>query len=317
MAGDPKHDPRSTLRTEEQLRKRSAERLAIRRARQIKRRRITAVVLVLAVISGMIALSVMASSGGGGHTAKPVAADGRPWVPAIAVAASGAVTEEAILGVQSRLSFLAHGGTARKEIALTFDDGPSPFTLKILRVLRAHHARGTFFHVGTMIAEDPHVEAALARSAFAEVGNHTLAHARLDRLSPDDQNAQILGGAQAIISAGGRVPRLFRPPYGMFNQVTLDALKKIGELPVVWSIDSQDYTKPGARAIADRVVSLAEPGSIVLMHDGGGDRTQTLDALPSILDRLTKRGFTFVTVAQMLVDNPPPSGQDRPAKSAL
>jgi peptidoglycan/xylan/chitin deacetylase (PgdA/CDA1 family) len=111
---------------------------------------------------------------------------------------------------------------------------------------------------------------------------------------------------------GDRFPRLFRPPYASFDRATLRLLREYRMLMVMWSIDSEDYTRPGAREIVRNVVEKARPGAIVLMHDAGGDRSQTVAALPAIVHKLRRRGYRFVTVPRMLLDDPPPEDQRLP-----
>ena len=106
------------------------------------------------------------------------------------------------------------------------------------------------------------------------------------------------------------VPRLFRPPYGSFNDETVSLLDQRSALMVLWSVDTGDYENPGWEVIADRALAEVRPGSVILLHDGGGDRAQTLVALPLILEGLEGRaGLRPVTVPQLLADNPPPRDQ--------
>ncbi|HMS71875.1 MAG TPA: sugar transferase [Baekduia sp.] len=277
-----------------------AERAAA--ARTFRRRRIVAGVVLVAVLAA-VALGVRAVvSGGSDEPTQPVVAfefqrfDVPQWL----------VKDAAVARAQRRLDFVARGGAKRKEIALTFDDGPTPYTPQILKVLTRYSAHATFFQVGKQVREHPEITARMAKMRGIEIGNHTDAHARLDRISEGEQEQEIAGGAQAIISAGGAAPRLFRPPYGATNSDTLKILDRLHELSGMWAIDSADYTRPGVKAIVDEVVSKAQPGSVVLMHDGVENRAQTVAAIPKIIQRLRKRGYQFVTVSEMLFDNPPP-----------
>src|SRR5207248_4636362 len=104
--------------------------------------------------------------------------------------------------------------------------------------------------------------------------------------------------------AGGPNPVLFRPPYGSFNATTLSILHSQKLLMVLWSVDTSDYARPGVDAIVKSAVSGAGPGAIVLMHDGGGDRSETVAALPRIIRGLRRRGFHLVTVSQLLAADP-------------
>jgi peptidoglycan/xylan/chitin deacetylase (PgdA/CDA1 family) len=124
---------------------------------------------------------------------------------------------------------------------------------------------------------------------------------------------EIGGSAHTIEATGGPYPRLFRPPYGAYDDATLRELHHRGMLMVLWSISSRDWTLPGTRVIVHRVLTGAAPGAIVLMHDAGGvSRSQTIAALPAIVHTLRRRGYRFVTVPQMMRLAPPPRGRPRP-----
>ena len=110
----------------------------------------------------------------------------------------------------------------------------------------------------------------------------------------------------------GPRPRLFRPPYGAFNATTFRELHHLHMLMVLWSVDTADYTMPGVQAIVQRALSGAKPGAIILMHDGGGNRSETIAALPAIVSGLRKRGLRPATVPQLLLDDPPSRGQPIP-----
>ncbi len=208
-------------------------------------------------------------------------------------------------------SYVHLAGRRRREVALTFDDGPGPYTRGILRVLTRLHARATFFVIGRWARAYPELVAAEVR-AGCEVGDHTETHPPLALLSAAAQAAEISHAGQAIHDAGAPYPVLFRPPYGSFDQTTLGILRQQRMLMVLWSADTKDYTRPGVRQIVYTAVSGAQPGAIILMHDGGGDRTETTAALPRIIMRLRERGFQLVTVAQLIAADPPPTNQPPP-----
>jgi peptidoglycan/xylan/chitin deacetylase (PgdA/CDA1 family) len=208
-------------------------------------------------------------------------------------------------------SYVRLAGRRRREVALTFDDGPSKYTAQILRVLRRMHAVATFFVIGRWARVYPQLVAAEVQ-AGSEIGDHTETHPALGLLSPIAQAAQITQGAQAIHDAGAPYPVLARPPYGSFDQATLQTLHAHRMLMVLWSADTKDYTRPGVHQIVYTAVSGAQPGAIILMHDGGGDRADTVAALPRIITRLRQRGFRLVTVSRLIADNPPPANQPPP-----
>jgi peptidoglycan/xylan/chitin deacetylase (PgdA/CDA1 family) len=258
-----------------------------------------------ATIALLVALFGMLAASGDDRTAIGITT--RESKPAATKTPKEVVEAAAVRKAQERLKFVARGGDNRKEIALTFDDGPTPFTPKILKVLERYGAHATFFQYGVQVDEHPELTYKMARMQGIEIGNHTQLHPRLDKLSKREQQENIIGGAQTIIDVGGTAPHLFRPPYGATNADTYSILDKVHQLSVMWSIDSRDYTRPGVRAIVDGVVRNAHPGAIVLMHDGVTQREQTVAALPQILSRLKERGYKFVTVSELLVDNPPPA----------
>lgn len=194
---------------------------------------------------------------------------------------------------------------------MTFDDGPSRYTPEILRVLRHMHAPATFFVVGRWALAYPRLVADEVR-AGSEVGDHTENHPPLAELSPVAQTAEITQAGDAIDRAGAPNPVLMRPPYGSFDQSTLQVLRAERMLMVLWSADTSDYIRPGVSKIIYTAVSGAQPGAIILMHDGGGDRSETVAALPRIIVRLRQRGFRLVTVSQLIADDPPSANQPPP-----
>jgi peptidoglycan/xylan/chitin deacetylase (PgdA/CDA1 family) len=132
------------------------------------------------------------------------------------------------------------------------------------------------------------------------------------RLSAHDQHEELFDQSARIELAGGPKPDLFRPPYGSFNATTFSELRSMHLLMVLWSVDTGDYAQPGVSAIVQRALEGAKPGAIILMHDGGGNRSQTIAALPEVIRQFRARGFHLVTVPQLLADDPPPAGQPLP-----
>jgi peptidoglycan/xylan/chitin deacetylase (PgdA/CDA1 family) len=200
-------------------------------------------------------------------------------------------------------TLLRRGNRHEREIALTFDDGPSPYTRAILRILRRAHVRATFFPVGYSLDRWPRSLAAEARAGHV-VGDHTLHHPPLARLSFRDQLHEIRGEARRLRHRHIPSPRLVRPPYGSYDRRTVTIARRLRMLVVMWSVDSEDYTRPGRGAIVRNVLAGARPGAIVLMHDGGGPREQTVAALPTVIRRLRRRGFRLVTVPELLLRGP-------------
>jgi chitin deacetylase len=183
-----------------------------------------------------------------------------------------------------------------KVIALTFDDGPLPrYTRKVLEILKAHDARATFFMLGSELKSSPAV-ARDVRDAGHAVGNHSWSHP----VRSKDPGGEVGRTDTEIRKLLGVDTTLFRPPYGILNNGLAKAAATHGEAVLLWSVDTNDWKRPGASKIASRVIHGAHPGAIVLMHDGGGNRSQTVAALPVILDTLAKRGYRFVTVPELL-----------------
>jgi peptidoglycan/xylan/chitin deacetylase (PgdA/CDA1 family) len=197
------------------------------------------------------------------------------------------------------------GGRQQREVALTFDDGPSPYTPAVIAVLRRLHVPATFFQTGTSIANFP--RAARAELALGlSIGDHTETHPFLASLAPRAQRAEIIADAHRIHAYGAPYPRLFRPPYESFDPATVGLVRAAHMLMVLWSVDTRDFSRPGVGQIVATAVSGAGPGAIILMHDGGGPRDQTVAALPRVIAILRARRYRLVTVGRLLLDDPPP-----------
>ncbi len=186
-----------------------------------------------------------------------------------------------------------NGSRGRKRVALTFDDGPSPYTPKVLKVLEHKHARATFFEIGAQVPGRTSASRAVIESGN-EIGNHSLHH------ESHPGSASMAETSRRIERATGFEPCLFRPPGGAFNSRVVSDAHGLGMTTIVWDVDPADWSTPGTDAIYGRVVSHARPGSIVVMHDGGGNRSQTVAALPRIINTLRGRGYRFVTVSKLL-----------------
>jgi peptidoglycan/xylan/chitin deacetylase (PgdA/CDA1 family) len=244
-------------------------------------------------------------------TAAPEA-DGRPGTTSTAAAAerrrasraAGAAVDRAL----RRTWFAERGARRTREVALTFDDGPGPDTPRLLSWLRRHRVPATFFLLGSAARRDPATVRRILREGHA-VGAHTSSHALLPRLSAAGQRAEIAGSARDIEAITGRRVRLFRPPYGGFDATTRAILREERMLMVLWTVDTRDFERPGSARIAYTALSGARAGSIVLMHDGGGRRAQTLKALTRIVKGVRSRGLRLVTVPDLLAGAPVPRDQ--------
>jgi peptidoglycan-N-acetylglucosamine deacetylase len=267
---------------------------------------------VAALILGAIA------GAGGGTVARPAASLAPGFFARIQTlagtgqgsftAAEKAAENAAIDRTIATTPYVRVAGAQHKEIALTFDDGPGPYTPQVLSVLERKNSPATFFEVGV---EERYFHAATSQIVADgyPIGDHTEAHAPMSKLSPADQQTQLVQQISAMGAFGAAFPRMFRPPYGLFNAATLKLLKKYRMLMVLWTIDTSDYRQPGVSTIVNSVLSAARPGAIVLMHDAGGVRTETVAALPRIISRLRARGYKLVTVPRLLLDNPAPANQ--------
>ncbi|WP_354701359.1 polysaccharide deacetylase family protein [Paraconexibacter sp. AEG42_29] len=211
----------------------------------------------------------------------------------------------AVLAVGKAVGPIRHGGGARHMVALTFDDGPGPFTGPLLAVLRRTNTPATFFQVGRNLDENPLPARATTLLDEVELADHTYTHNSLVTMDFGKQQDEIVSSAATMQAHGEAAPRLFRPPYGAYNQDTLRLMNERGMAMILWSVDSEDYTRPGVDRIVDNVMKAVKPGSIILMHDGGGERSQTVAAVAKIIKRLRGRGYGLVTVPELLLKDPP------------
>lgn len=206
--------------------------------------------------------------------------------------------EKLLLQKQNR--YLEHGNEKLPEIALTFDDGPDPFfTPQILDVLRDYKAQATFFCIGLNIRSYPSIVKRICDEGHI-VANHTWSHPYLPSLSKSDSVWQLTTTTCMIEQVIGVQPAFFRPPYGSYDLATLMGINSCNLVTTLWSLDSKDWSKPGIEAIVERIINNTRNGSIVLMHDGGGDRSQTTKALPIILEWFREHHFRLVTLPQIL-----------------
>lgn len=186
-----------------------------------------------------------------------------------------------------------NGSRQRNVVALTFDDGPSEYTPGFLQVLREKHVPATFFEIGQEMSRYPATMRQILREGD-EIGNHTMHHAEFPGYS------EIAPATTLAESITHFRPCLFRPPGGAVDSAVIGAAAEDGLRTITWDVDPADWSTPGTGAIYSRVVDAAQSGSIILMHDGGGPRGETLAALPQIIDTLRARGYGFATVTGLL-----------------
>lgn len=190
--------------------------------------------------------------------------------------------------------------TEDKIIALTFDDGPHPkYTAAILDLLAKYEAKATFFIIGKNAEKYPEV-VLRSYSEGHELANHTYSHPF--KVSITDLQKELRQTKEIIYSITGFAPVLFRPVGGNYNDSMINAAVKDGYKVVMWSWhqDTQDWKQPGVKKITQKVLKGSKPGDVILFHDGGGDRSQTIKALEEILPVLKKQGYTFVTISELI-----------------
>jgi peptidoglycan-N-acetylglucosamine deacetylase len=180
-------------------------------------------------------------------------------------------------------------------IALTIDDGPSPiYTPQVLSLLRQYGVVATFSMVGKNVAAYPAIAQEVA-AAGHQIVNHTWSHANLTELAPAAVTDQISRANDTIAEATRTTPVMFRAPYGAWSPAVLAQCRQLRLAPLDWSVDPRDWARPGVSAIATNIMRDTRSGSIILEHDGGGNRAQTVAALGYVLPRLLNEGYYFRT----------------------
>ena len=217
------------------------------------------------------------------------------------------VTEVTKQPVDSGYSAYSVNTNGDKVIALTFDDGPWPTTTsEILDVLKENDAHATFFEIGNQVAENADVVKRIAAEGN-QIGSHTWDHAsgsgqgvNLTFMTADEQRDEVTKGFSAIEDVlGTSVPHVLRAPGGNYYGSLVENLKDLVDVEVGWNVDTEDWRRPGADKIAEAIMS-AQPGNVVLMHDGGGDRSQTVEALKIALPKLKAESYSFVTIDELM-----------------
>jgi cellulose synthase/poly-beta-1,6-N-acetylglucosamine synthase-like glycosyltransferase/peptidoglycan/xylan/chitin deacetylase (PgdA/CDA1 family) len=244
----------------------------------------------LVILLGVQGLSTRTT----GHSATPPQATGGP------LESAGPIL------VWSDGRLVSRGLRPGKTIALTFDDGPDPrWTPRIAATLRRLNVPATFFVVGSHVVRHPGIVRSLKAQGF-ELGNHTFTHSDLASLPGWERTLQIGLTENALAGTVGLRPRLIRPPYSATPEAVterqnrvLDEFARRGYVIALSDLDGRDWRRPGAEAIARAITPRGASGGIVLLHDGGGDRSQTVAALERAVPRLQARGFRFVRVSEL------------------
>ncbi len=185
--------------------------------------------------------------------------------------------------------------TQEKVIALTFDDGPDPIdTPDVLNILKEKNVRATFFVLGQAAQANPYLLKRLVLEGH-EIGNHSFNHDYQQRRLVEE----IKQTDQEVFASTGSHTYFYRPPGGFLSKNQLETVRKNGHIVALWSVDSKDWRNPGVRQIVDNVIKNIFPGAIILLHDGGYQRTQTVKALGPIIDALRDRGYRLATLSEL------------------
>lgn len=211
-------------------------------------------------------------------------------------------------GFGKQLDIIRRGTGEFKVVALTFDDGPDPvYTPIILDILQEYGIPATFFMVGRHVEQYPELARRVAREGHS-LGSHTWSHRSLVPLSRDHTRQEIVRAHEIIEKTTGVAPRFFRPPRGVYSAYSRDYLKKQGYTMVLWDVTSQDWAELPAHRIAAGVLHHVDPGSILLFHDSGslitaegGNRNNTLKALPRVIEELLEQGYHFMTIDELVI----------------
>jgi peptidoglycan-N-acetylglucosamine deacetylase len=201
--------------------------------------------------------------------------------------------------VQKRPRYVVPAASVAKGsrvVALTFDDGPHPaYTPQVLKLLRKHHVRATFFVIGQQASAHPDLVRAIAADGHT-VGTHTWSHADLHRLPAPRVRSEVARAVETVATTTGTIPHLFRAPYGSWSHTVFEVCAMLGQTSIAWDVDPRDWDNRSAGRIRSTILEQVGHRSIVLTHDGGGDRAPTVRALRGVLPVLIDSGYRFVGV---------------------
>lgn len=203
----------------------------------------------------------------------------------------------------SSVPLIYNGNTYLPEVALSFDDGPSAiYTQQVLAILKQYQVPATFFCIGRQVQQYPDLVKMEYNQTGIVIGNHTWSHPDLPLLTRQQITTQIQDTSTAIEQATGKQPIFFRPPYGAINAQVRSVATSLKLTSVLWNDDTRDWARPGVKSIINTAVGTVGDGSIILMHDGGGDRSETVAALPTIIKDLRSHGYQIVPLQKMIDD---------------
>jgi peptidoglycan/xylan/chitin deacetylase (PgdA/CDA1 family) len=257
---------------------------------------------LLAFVMGIALIAVVLSGGGGGSGAlgSQRLLDGSQALigPIGGAPAKAGETLYRLVGCRSHGNGVYRHGPSHREVAIGFDDGPWSDTPAFVSMLARSHAQATFFMIGRQVTSS-YRETILRELREGDLpGDHTFTHPDLTRSR--DVRGELSSTIAAIRAQSGYTPCVFRPPYGYVNDSVVRTARSLGLATVGWNVDPTDYSQPGSAAIAQRVLAQVQPGSIIISHDGGGPRGQTLAAYPRIIAALHRRGYRIVSIPQLL-----------------
>ena len=249
----------------------------------------TALILTTLLASAVLALAPGAAGGGSSDGVASAAPRPAPRPPQALYR---------LAGCESHGTGAYFSGPDEREVAIGFDDGPWPDTPQFLSMLEQNHVRATFFMIGEQVTST-YRSVLLRELRDGDVlGDHTFTHPELTRSG--DVRSQLQRTIWAIRAQSGYTPCVFRPPYGAFNSSVVNTASSLGLATIMWNVDPTDWALPGTAAIQQRVLAQVRPGSIIISHDGGGPRGETLAAYPGIIRALRARGYRIVTIPELL-----------------
>ncbi len=199
-------------------------------------------------------------------------------------------------------SIIMSNRSAKKCVALTFDDGPDPrYTEKILEILEEYNAKATFFVIGENAQKYPDLVLKEYNMGH-EIGNHTYSHPNLKKISVAKFIDEIEKTQCIVEDITGERPKLFRPPGGYLNNKIVDELHELDVFSVLWSWrqDTKDWTCPAVKNIVSTVILNLQDGDIILFHDYNSKKSPTPEALKQILENLSSKGYSFVTISELI-----------------
>ncbi|WP_376701718.1 polysaccharide deacetylase family protein [Cohnella xylanilytica] len=191
--------------------------------------------------------------------------------------------------------------TTRKVVAFTFDDGPNPiYTPQLLDIFREANGKATFYMIGEQIERSPDTARAVLEQGH-EIGNHTYTHPDVTKLDEEARRSELLRSERIILETTGVKPATFRPPYFAFDEQAAATVAEFG-YPVIGAVNgaARDWEMPGVDHIVETTRETVEPGTILIFHDGFGDRSQTVEAVRQLVRELTSEGYELVTISELL-----------------